>query len=153
MRNTLALIATAGLAACSTTTGVVPMGQDTFMVSASEKGPGYYSGSQVKAKAFAEATQFCESKGKKLQVVNTDQHDTRPFVFASAEVQFMCLNAGDSELGRPKLQARPDKVVEVRQEGNGADPYADLIKLDDLRKRGIITDAEFEAKKKVVLAK
>ena len=31
------------------------------------------------------------------------------------------------------------------------DAYAELIKLDDLRKRGILTEAEFEAQKKKLL--
>ena len=29
--------------------------------------------------------------------------------------------------------------------------YSELIKLDDLRKKGIITDAEFESQKKLIL--
>ena len=31
--------------------------------------------------------------------------------------------------------------------------YSDLTKLDDLRKRGLITDEEFEARKKRILEK
>lgn len=71
----------------------------------------------------------------------------------------MCLEANDPEFGRPKLQKTPDTVVEIKsteQTRSGPSPkkdfYAELLKLDDLKKRGIITDAEFEALKKKLLS-
>lgn len=39
-----------------------------------------------------------------------------------------------------------------RQSGNIKDTYAELLKLDDLRKKGIVSDAEFEIQKKKLLA-
>lgn len=38
------------------------------------------------------------------------------------------------------------------QPGSIRDPYAELLKLDDLRKKGIVSDAEFEVQKKKLLA-
>lgn len=65
----------------------------------------------------------------------------------------------DAELGRPKLGKSPDTVVEVkdrrappREASNSKDLYSELTKLDDLRKRGILSEAEFEAQKKKLLA-
>ena len=63
------------------------------------------------------ANQYCLSQKKKLQVVNTTEAQP-PFVFGNfpkAEVQFMCLDAGDSELARPKLQKGADTVIEIRK--------------------------------------
>lgn len=35
--------------------------------------------------------------------------------FPKAEVQFMCLSAGDAELARPKLKPKADVSVKVKQ--------------------------------------
>lgn len=148
------------LVACTTTTGVVPIGQDTYMVGGSGKSPGGYSGAEVKAAAFREATQFCAGQGKKMQVVNTNERDMSFGVNATAEVQFMCLADGDQELGRPKLQRTADQVIQVVPSAQppqavrdqAKDTYAELLKLEDLRKRGILNDAEFDAQKKKLLS-
>lgn len=39
----------------------------------------------------------------------------------------------------------------VRVSGTAPDPYAELLKLEDLRQKNIISDAEFEAEKKKIL--
>lgn len=130
------------------------------MVSGTGKSPGGYSGSEVKAAAFKEATQYCSGLGKQLQILHTQQRDMSFGVNANAELQFMCLDAADSELMRPRLKKEADQVIEVRKDvkvkvkdttAPPKDMYAELIKLDDLHKRGIITDAEFEVQKKALL--
>ena len=84
----------------TTSTGVVPIGQDTYMISRTEKGF-IGSSSKVKAEAMKEANQFCESQGKKIHVVSTSQKDMVPFTSdAQAEIQFMCLNSSDAEHGK-----------------------------------------------------
>ena len=71
----------------------------------------------------------------------------------------MCLDTKDAELGRPRLRKEADTVIEVKKEVRKANEsiaskvvYADLIKLEDLRKKGIITDAEFDAQKRKLLS-
>ena len=71
----------------------------------------------------------------------------------------MCLDTKDAELNRPKLRKEPDSIVEIKTDIHtenesikSNDIYAELIKLDDLRKKGIITDAEFDAQKKKLLS-
>lgn len=153
------LIALTFLVGCTTSTGIIPIGQDTYMISGSGKSPGGYSGSEVKAVAFREATKYCTSIGKKLQVVSTNQRDMSYGVNATAELQFMCLDSTDAELGRPKLKKDADQVigirkdVKVKSESTGSrDVYGELIKLDDLRRKGILSEAEFEAQKKAILS-
>ena len=101
-----------------------------------------------------------QQRGKALQVVNTYEASP-PYILANfpkAEVQFMCLDSNDPELGRPRLKKTPDSVIEIKgstpQSGskNQSDLYAELVKLDDLRKRGIITEAEFDAQKRKLLS-
>jgi len=147
------------LLGCTTTTGVVPIGKDTYMVSGSGKSPGGYSGSDVKAAAFKEATAYCAGLGKHLQILHTDQRDMSFGKNATAELQFMCLDSSDTELTRPRLTKEADQVIEVRKDikikdttsAPSRDVYGELIKLDDLRKRGILTEAEFETQKKALL--
>ena len=103
------------LSGCTTSSGVVPIGQDTYMISRTEKGFIGSSG-KVKAEAFKEANSYCVSQGKKFQIVHTSQKDMVPYQSdASAEIQFMCLDTQDVELVRPKLKKEADTVIEIRQ--------------------------------------
>lgn len=133
------------------------MGKDTFMINITRKG--FVTGSEVKAEAITEANEFCAKQNKKLQIVNADQSDMKPFrADAYAEIQFMCLDENDPELSRPKLNKMPDPVVKIEKEGltkeqsaMQKDIYSELIKLNDLRTKGIISDVEFETQKKKIL--
>lgn len=108
---TLALLATG----CATNSGIIPIGTDTYMVTR-QAATGFSGSGNLKAEAFQEANAFCASQRKSLQVVNTAEAQP-PFVFGNfpkAEVQFMCLNAGDGELGRPKLKPVANVTVEMK---------------------------------------
>lgn len=147
------------LAGCASNSGVIPIGKDTFMVSR-QAATGFSGSGTLKAEAFQEASQYCTNLGKSLQVVSTHEASP-PYILANfpkAEIQFMCLDAKDAELNRPKLRKEPDSTVEIKtdihtksESTKSNDIYAELIKLDDLRKKGIITDTEFDAQKKKIL--
>jgi Short C-terminal domain len=147
-------------AGCASNSGIMPIGKDTFMVSR-QAATGFSGSGTLKAEAFQEANKHCESLGKSLQVVSTHEA-TPPYIlgnFPKAEIQFMCLESKDAELGRPKLKKEPDSAIEIKAETRAktenikqTDTYTELIKLDELRKKGIITDSEFEAQKKKILS-
>lgn len=81
------------LSACASTSGVVPLGGGTFMVSRSEKGFDT-TGSRVKAAALKEANAYCLSNGKTIEIVNTTSKDMVPFTSdAQAEVEFKCVSS------------------------------------------------------------
>ena len=104
------------LVGCASNSGVVPIGPDTFMVSR-QAATGFSGSGTLKAEAFQEANQYCISQKKKLQVVNTSEAQP-PYIlgnFPKAEVQFMCLDASDSELARPKLRKDADTIIEIRK--------------------------------------
>jgi hypothetical protein len=114
MRTRLALLVVATVA-CAANSGVVPIGPDTYLVSR-QAATGFSGSGTLKAEAFREASEFCRSKGKSLQVVNTNE-SSPPYVagnFPKAEVQFMCLDPNDPELARPKLRKEPDVLIEQR---------------------------------------
>jgi len=78
------------LTACATSSGVVPAGNDTYLISRSEKSFDA-TGSRVKADALREASDFCSKSGKSMEVLKTSEKDM--MVFRSnpqAEVQFRC---------------------------------------------------------------
>ena len=156
----LLLSATIIIGGCASNSGVVPIGKDTFMVSR-QAATGFSGSGILKAEAFQEATRHCEQSGKFLQVINTFEASP-PYILANfpkAEIQFMCLTSADRELGRPKLVVPAETALEIKdirtspiQSTKSKDIYAELLKLDDLRKKGILTEAEFDAEKKKLLA-
>jgi hypothetical protein len=104
------------LVGCASNSGVIPIGPDTFMVSR-QAATGFSGSGTLKAEAFGEAHRYCGGQKKVMQVVSTNEA-TPPFIFGNfpkAEVQFMCLDAGDPEIARPKLRKEPDAVVEIRK--------------------------------------
>jgi hypothetical protein len=113
MKKIMIVAALAALGGCAAT-GVVPIGQDTYMVSRQGAG-GWSSVGKLKAEAFAEASQYCVSQNKSIQVVNTHEQPSGIGRLPEAEVQFMCLTGNDRELGRPKLRKEADTVVEIRK--------------------------------------
>ena len=104
------------LAGCASNSGVVPIGRDTFMVSR-EASPLSTGSGNSKAEAFREANQYCTNQNRLLQVVNTIESKP-PYGngnLPKAEVQFMCLDAKDAELARPKLRKEADTIIEIRK--------------------------------------
>lgn len=155
------ITATLALVACTSTTGVVPIGQDTYMIGSQGKSPGGFSGSEAKVLAFAEAQKFCSTRGKSVQIINTQQSDMSFGKNATAEIQFLCLSEGDPELGRPRLERVPDQVIHVkthtpdRQSPVAEKPkdlYSELLKLEDLKRRGLLSESEFDQQKKRLLS-
>lgn len=75
---------------CTAPTGIVPIGGGLYM-SSKLGGMGVYSGGQVKAELFKEATVFCGKMGKEVSAVNSTSLDSVAFNYASAEIQFKCI--------------------------------------------------------------
>jgi N-acetyl-gamma-glutamylphosphate reductase len=151
------LISTILLTGCVSNTGVVPIGEDTYMIGKSTNLALTSSG--IKADSFKEASRYCEKLNKKIQIISTTATDMKlGSHVGSTEIQFMCLTEGDSELNRPKLRKTPDQVVEVKsnvrvQSKGFEDMYTELKKLNDLKKSGILTQKEFDIEKKNILAR
>jgi hypothetical protein len=84
------LTCTAVLAGCaSPNTGIVPIGKDTYMVS-KMGGMLQYSGGDVKAELYKEATAFCTKSGKQIVPGPSTSKDSGYYSYASAEIQFRC---------------------------------------------------------------
>ncbi len=102
--------------------------------------------------------------GKIAIPLSTNETPVYPGHFATFEYQFRVIDKDDPEATRSHLVPRPDVVIEKNEKINAdiktedkktdhSDTYTELTKLDDLRKKGIITDAEFEAEKAKILSR
>lgn len=111
----LLFVLTAAILAGCASSGAVPIGKDTYMITKQSAGGMFVSPGSIKVEIFREAQSFCQSEGKIFQVVGTNELASFPGRLPSAEVQFMCLNEGDKEVGRPKLHKTADTVIEVRK--------------------------------------
>jgi hypothetical protein len=146
---------------CASNSGVMPIGKDSFMVSR-QAASGFSGMGTLKAEAFQEGNEYCESKGKIFQVIST-QDASPPYIFGNfpkSEVQFRCLDKGDPEIGRPMLKPTPNVRIEngvaennhIQAKDSGA-MYDELKKLKDLLDSNVITQDEFGTQKKKIFAK
>lgn len=111
MKKIILIAAAAILSACAHS-GVVSIGPDTYMIANSEWG--FTSGGVQKAKVMQEASDYCNSIGKKMLPISTHENDLEFGRTPAAEVQFRCLSPGDPELQRPNLQPVPAVIIENR---------------------------------------
>ena len=78
------------LAGCSST-GIVPMDKDTYMVSKRSAQVGFGPADGAKADLYREASEFCAKQNKKLETVKLDMTDSGFARPASASLQFRCM--------------------------------------------------------------
>ena len=100
------------LAACSS--GVVPTGPNTYMISKSVHG--FSSGAAGKAAVFREASAWCAEKGLVMVPITSDSRE--PVAgrgMGSAEVHFKALPPGDPGISSANIE-RPSSInrIEVR---------------------------------------
>jgi hypothetical protein len=151
------------LGACAAA-DIVPMGTDTYMISQTSAGGMFTNMGTLKSEVIQRANSFAESKGKVAIPVAAKEQPPYPGRMPNFEYQFKLVDRSDPRATGGGLIKSPDMVIENRGQApsivvnppsretvRSPDIYTELLKLDDLRKRGIITDAEFETQKKRLL--
>ena len=147
------------LAAGCTPPEIQPVAGDVYVISSAASR--YTTGKREDL--VRQANAFAESKGKLAvpapQGVELSGIDKGGWV----EYRFRLVDkagAGPEPAPLPSRQEAlspvPEKVAEkplktAEPPGKGSDLYTELLKLDDLRKRGILTEEEFQAQKKKLL--
>ena len=98
-----------------------------------------------------EATEFCAKDGKKPKIISVKADKSLYFIgdFAQATLTFKALDIGDPELAAQQQTVLGQLAVPASPATEQL--YSDLIRLDELHKKGILTDSEFETEKKKVL--
>ena len=77
--------------ACSST-GVIPMDRDTFMIAKDRAAPGA-SGARVLAEIYVEANAHCATTSRGVETIHSESVDPIPFVRAgSAKLEFRCVS-------------------------------------------------------------
>jgi hypothetical protein len=159
----LSMATVLALAACASA-DIVPMGTDTYMISQTSAGGIFTNMGTLKSEVIQRANAFAESKGKVAIPVAAKEQPPFPGRMPNFEYQFRLVDRNDPRAGGGGLVKTPDVLIENRgqapsvvvnppskEQARSPDVYTELLKLDDLRKRGIITEAEFEAQKKRLL--
>lgn len=89
MRKAFFLLSALTLTGC-VSTGVIPAGGDTYMVSKRSPQVGFGAPVAAKADVFRQANEFCASRGQTMEQVKLDEEPSgfgRP---ASASLEFRC---------------------------------------------------------------
>lgn len=127
---------------------IATLGDNTYSVTVSASHKFTRDTGKLLTKATAAASEFCAKQGKQLKIVSVNEKKSMFLVgnMPAATVTFKALDLTDPELSRPAPFAA--------EEGKAATPdtnevlYANLLRLDDLHKKGILNDEEFAAAKK-----
>lgn len=88
--RTLSLVSLALLAGCASTTGVVSMGKDAYMIAREDNSPAASLGA-VKAATLKEAAAFCTGQGKAMQVTKESDTPRSLGQFPQTTLQFTCV--------------------------------------------------------------
>ena len=148
---------------------IVSLGHDTYALTRWANNGFTRNTEKLKTQALEDAAAYCAKLHKELKVLDTTT--ARPFFpltgFANAKVVFKALDANDPELHAPVAAPAPEGAVAASAPGAAVpvaveNPaprsetdalYRDLMQLDDLRKRGLLTEEEFQAKRKKLVEK
>ena len=126
---------------------VVPMDGDTFLVQERSAQVGIGPPVGAKAEVYQVANEFCAQRGQVVETVNFTMDDTRLAHPGSVALQFRCVPKPDPNAPRPEPKAAPQPVAEKSETERKLD---ELMKL---REKGLITQDEFDRKKKDILDK
>lgn len=85
-----AIVAAIAIQGCASSTGVVKIADDTYMLG--KQDPNVWSGSGVKAELYKEGAAHCEKLGRKfVPLTSTAVDAVSKQSMAGAEIQFKCL--------------------------------------------------------------
>lgn len=161
-RYVLPFLAGALLAGCSNP-GIVQVSPDTYLLAREAHGGVFASSAALKAGVIQDANAFAESQGKVAIPISAKEKPmgNGPAQWASFEYQFRVVEKDDPAVRRTQMvhnpnvviqKADPDDVSPRQGDKSGTkDLYSELLKLEDLKKRGLLNDAEFDAQKKKLL--
>ena len=142
------------LSACANP-GIVQLSPDTYILFKEDKAGIFGNSAKLKAGVIQEANDFAKSKGMVAVPISSRQTEMAPGRFAAFEYQFRILSPEDPEFKRTELLNRKDhsklEVTIDDKSNNSGDVYSELIKLQDLRVRGILTEEEFLIQKNKLL--
>lgn len=150
------------LGGCVSNPGVVQLSPDTYLIARTDRAGIFGNTAAMKVSVIREASEFAASKGKVAIPLATNETPVYPGHCATIEYQFRVVDKDDPEAVRTSLVPRADIVIEKSEKISAdvhtkdesdkkTDLYSEIMKLDDLRKKGLITDAEYNSEKQKLL--
>jgi len=156
-------------------TGVVPMGQNHYSISKTSSACGFRDAGGVRADVYKEMNEYCTTKSLYPEVISIEALDgVLGRRCASATVEFRCVHQTEANLApsgklpdrdmnrdprtaadRGQFGAKSGDPIVVQNEvvHKSGDAYEELKKLKELLDAGIITQEEFNSRKRIVLAR
>ena len=120
--------------------GIVEVAPDQYMLAKRDAGGIIGNSAALKARIIKESQTFAQSKGKRAVPVPLDEIPGWPTCEPGVvEYHFRTVD--------PALAAKQT----TQHRAAGVDIYTELLKLDELRQRGLLTDAEFAEQKSSLL--
>lgn len=89
--KSLILISCLALTACTSSSGVIPDGADSYRI-AHTGDTGFTNSNTLQKNAYKEAAAFCAKKGKVVQTIDMESKQSRPFGgWPEASLLFKCV--------------------------------------------------------------
>jgi hypothetical protein len=135
---------------------ITPLSQDTYMASKTSAGGVFVSMAALKSEVISAANEFAEKKGKVAVPISAESSPVMPLRNPSFEYQFKLVEKNSPEAKGGALLPAASLVVEKSERvttthEKSQDVAAELARLDELRKRGVITEEEFTVLKSRLL--
>jgi hypothetical protein len=160
---TILLLSATLLGRAESTPKISDLGNNTYSVTVAASHKFTRNTDKLKVAAVEAASAYCTKQDRHLKIVDVVEKKSFYGVgdMANVTLTFKALAAGD-----PELAVAPAPAVSAKLVGTAAATppmslapapltnealYTDLLRLDDLRKKGILTDEEFAAEKKKLL--
>lgn len=109
-RPILAILLVALFSGCSST-GVVPMSQDSYYIGKKDGTPGLGVSFSNKAAVYQEANAFCSEKGLEVYALRETITPAAPGRLGSTELHFKCVAPGGT--AQPLVED-PEAIIQVR---------------------------------------
>lgn len=91
MRMKLAALGVLVVAGCASS-GVIPTGQNSYMLTAKSAGGLFTNGNAVLANLYGEANTFCKQRGQVVETIDTNAQNAIPFArMPNAKLDFRCV--------------------------------------------------------------
>jgi hypothetical protein len=129
---------------------VVPMDGDTYLVQERSAQLGIGPPVGAKAEVYQVANEFCALRGRVVETVNFTMVDTFLARPGSVALQFRCVPKSDSNTPRSEPIAQKTALQPLVEKSETERKLDELMKL---REKGLISQDEFEKKKKDILDK
>lgn len=142
--------------ACASNPGIVEISTNTYIISRVDKAGIFGNAAKMKADVIKEATEFAKAQSKVVMPISINETPVGPGRFAKIDYQFRLVEQSNSNNIDVTLTNKADCILESKNEvpvkAEPKDVYEELIKLDELRNKEIITDKEFESEKRKLLS-